>query len=34
MFDIHDDLADACASNFEDIGTLPILNYMVSLHDK
>lgn len=33
MFDVHDDLADACASNFEEIGTLPILNYVATLKD-
>jgi hypothetical protein len=33
MFDIHDELADACASNFEEIGTLTILNYVASLKD-
>ena len=33
MFDVHDDLADACANNFEEIGTLPILNYVATLKD-
>ena len=34
MFDVNDDLADALASNFEEIGTLPILNCVASLKDK
>ena len=33
MFDVHDELADACACNFEENGTLQILNYVQTLKD-
>ena len=33
MFDVNDELADALASNFEEIGTLKILNYVQTLKD-
>ena len=33
MLDVHDELADAYASNFEEIGTLQILNYVQILKD-
>jgi hypothetical protein len=34
MFNFNQELADACAANFEEIGTLVILNYLASLQDK
>ena len=34
MFDVHDELTDAWACNFEDIGTLSILNYIATLKDQ
>ena len=34
MYDVNDELADALANNFEEIGTLEILNYVATLKDK